>query len=301
MDMEKSKCLICGEPLPDETRQLCDWCQDSRFEEVLAVLLDEVDSQLQQVTRVDVQTNQLFSLVTDLGILGVRHPRLASFSKAIAKLLIEGGRGVRKLRVNDLRYGQRDVKPFLFMFHDFGLVIYDDEKDEVRIPDGSLLLKIKYELEVDPRRNPAAAFALGYVTLKAILKTLKIARTRKVEYGEGITGLYSITKSNIVTGGVRVTMPKSYMATLAFVLGYWARGIIEFSELDLHKFMGSRGITGREFGEVLATLSCAFATAHALYERVSVEKLGRISVHIFKLSGEYVRLYEQLRTRVRAR
>lgn len=301
MVTKNSRCLICGEILPDETRQLCDWCQDSRFEEVLTVLLDEVDSQLQQVTRIDVRTNQLFSLVTDLGILGTRHPRLASFSKAIAKLLIEGGKGIRKLRVNDLRYGQRDIKPLLYMYHDFGLVVFDEEKDEVNIPDESLLLKIKYELEVDPRRNPAAAFALGYVTLKAILKTLKLAKTRKVEYGEGVTGLYSITKSNIATDGVRITMPKSYMATLAFVLGCWARGIIEFSELDLHKFMGSRGITGKEFSEILATLSCAFATAHALYDRVSVERLGRVSVHRFKLSGEYARLYEQLRMRVRTR
>jgi len=39
------------------------------------------------------------------------------------------------------------------------------------------------------------------------------------------------------TGRVKVILPKSYMATLSFVLGYWAKGITEFSELDIHKFM----------------------------------------------------------------
>lgn len=298
--MKKPRCLVCGEPLLNKSAQLCSWCRDSRLEEVLAALIDEVDSQVKQVPRIDVRDNPVFSLVADLGILGTRHPLLASFSKVIAKLLIESGKGVRRVSVNDLRYGQRDVKPFLLMLHDFGLVTYDEQKSEVIIPNGSPLIKIKYELETDPRRNPAAAFALGYITLKAILKTLELAKTRKIEYGEGVTGLYSISRDPM-TGKVRITMPKSYMATLTFVLGCWAKGITEFSELDLHKFMVDRGIAGKEFSEVIAILSCTFATTHALYERVSIEHLGRIPIHRFKLSGEYVRLYERLRTRVRAR
>ena len=299
MAVERTRCLICGESLPEETEQLCRWCRDPRLREILVALIDEVDSQLQQVRRVDVRTNPAFSLVADLGILGTRHPLLASFSKIIAKLLIEGGKGIKKLEVNSLRYGQKDVRPFLLMLHDFGLVTYDEQQDKVTIPDESFLLKIRYELEVDPRRNPAAAFALGYITLRAILKTLELAETRRIEYGEGVTGLYSITR-DAITGRVRITMPKSYMATLTFVLGYWAKDFQEFSELDLRKFMANRGITGREFSEVIATLSCAFATTHALYERVSVEPLGRIPIYRFRLSSEYTRLYERLRTRVRA-
>jgi hypothetical protein len=258
-------------------------------------LIDEVDSELQQATRIDVKTNPIFSLVADLGILGIRHPFLASPSKMLARLIVEGGKGLRVFKMSDLRYGQKDVKPFIMMLHDFGLVIYDEDKGKVTIPDQSILLKIKHELEVDPRRNPAAAFALGYMTLKSIIKTLELAKQRMVEYGEGVTCLYSVTKDE--EGRVKVILPKSYMATLSFVLGYWAKGITEFSELDIHKFMVSRGVTGKEFNEVLATLSCAFATAHGLYERASVEHLGRVAIYRFKLTEEYARLYERVRTR----
>jgi len=293
------RCIICGERTHNGVKQLCDWCKDPRIEEILKGLIDDVDSLLQQVSRIDVRTNPTFSLIADLGILGLRHPLLASFSKVIAILINEGGKGVRRFKVNALRYGQKDIKTFIMILHDFGLVIYDDEKGEITIPDQSLLLKIKHELEVEPRRNPVAAFALGYVTLKSILKTLELAKQRRVEYGEGVTGLYSITKNE--TGKLKLIMPKSYMATLAFVLGCWAKGIIEFSELDIHRFMIDRGITGKGFSEVLATLSCAFATTHALYERVSVERIGRYSSHRFKLNEEYVKLYERIRTRGRVR
>jgi hypothetical protein len=295
--VEGSRCIVCGDRI--SAGQLCDWCRDPRLEEVLRGLIEEVDSQLKQATRIDVKANPTFSLIADLGILGTRHPLLSSPSKIIAMLITEGGKGIREFRVRDLYYGQRDVKPFLMMLHDLGFVVYDEAKEEVTIPDDSILLKIKHELEIDPRRNPAAAFALGYATLRSILKTLELAKQRVVQYGEAVTCLYSITKST--EGKVRITMPKSYMATLSFVLGFWARGFTEFSELDLHKFMVDRGVTGKEFKEVLATLSCAFATAHGLYERASVEHLGRVVVHRFRLSEDYVKLYERVRARQRAR
>jgi hypothetical protein len=296
--MERNRCIICGEIILG-VKQLCNWCQDPRLEEILRGFIDDVDSQLQQVSRIDVKTNPAFSLVADFGILGIRHPLLASPSKIIATLMTEGGKGTRRFKVSDLRYGQKDVKPFIMMLHDLGLVVYDEARDEVLIHDQSILLKIKHELEVDSRRNPAAAFALGYITFKSILKTLELAKQRTVYYGEGVTGLYSATRNEM--GGVKIIMPKSYMATLSFVLGCWAKGITEFSELDIRKFMVSRGVTGKEFNEVLATLSCAFATAHALYERVSAEHLGRVVIYRFKLSEEYARLYERVRTRQMAR
>jgi hypothetical protein len=292
-----SRCIVCGDRI--DAGQLCDWCRDPRFEGVLRGLIEEVDLQLKQATRIDVKSNSTFSLIADLGLLGTRHPLLSSPSKIIAVLITEGGKGIRKFKMRDLYYGQRDVKPFLMMLHDLGLVVCDEAKEEVTIPDDSVLLKIKHELEVDPRRNPAAAFALGYVTLKSILKTLELAKQQVVQYGEAVMCLYSITKST--EGKVRVTMPKSYMATLSFVLGSWARGFTEFSELDLHKFMVDRGVIGKEFKEVLATLSCAFATTHGLYERANVEHLGRVVIHRFRLSEDYVRLYERIRERLRTR
>jgi hypothetical protein len=292
------RCIICGDRIGIGL-QLCDWCRDPKFEDVLRGLIEEVDSELKQASRIDVKANPTFSLIADLGILGTRHPLLASFSKMIAVLITEGGKGIREFKARDLYYGQRDVKPFLMMLHDLGFVVYDATQEEVMIPDDSVLLKIKHELEADPHRNPAAAFALGYATLKSILKTLELARQRLVEYGEGVTCLYSITRNG--SGGVRMTMPKSYMATLSFVLGSWAREFTEFSELDLHKFMIDRGVMGKEFKEVLAILSCAFATAHGLYERASVEHLGRIAIHRFRLSEDYIRLYERIRARQRTR
>jgi hypothetical protein len=291
-----NRCMVCGEPI-EETGQLCTWCQDPRLEETLKNLIDETDSQLQQVSRIDVKANPAFSLIADLGILGIRHPLLASHSKIIAKLIVEGGKGTRKFKMRDLQYGQIDIRPFIMMLHDLGFVMYDDTKEEVEIPEQSVLLKIEHELEVEPRRNPASAFALGYATLESILKTLELAKQRIINYGEGITCLYRVSKSK--EGKVKMIMPKSYMATLSFVLGCWARGITEFSELDIRKFMISRGVSGKEFTEVLATLSCAFATAHGLYERVSAEHLGRIVIYRFKLADEYVRLYERVRTRRR--
>jgi len=298
--MGKGKCIICGERLVTDSEQLCGWCREPELEDLLKALLEEVDSQLKQNPRIDVKENPSFSLVADLGILGIRHPLLASFSKVIARLIVEGGKGVRKLSVSRLYYGQRNILPFLLLLNDFGIITYNEDRQEVEIPESSPLLKVKYEIEVEPRRNPAAAFILGYVTLNAILQTLKIIKERRLSYGEGVTGLYSITRDPL-TGRVRVTMPKSYMATIAFVMGSWAHGFKEFSELDLHKFMAQRGVTGKEFNYVLGTLSCAFATPHALYEKISVEHLGRIPIHRFRLNQEYIRLYERLRQRVRYR
>lgn len=289
---------MCSEPISQD-QQLCSWCRDARFESVLRALIEDVDEQLQQTTRVDVKTNPTFSLIADLGILGIRHPRLSSLAKMVARFIIEGGRGVRTLRLENLRYGQKDPRPLLLLLDNFGLVKYDEEKGEVKIPETSILLKVKYELEVDPKRNPAAAFVLGYLTLKAMLQTIEIIKTRPVQYGEGITALYSITKDK--KGQIKMIMPKSYVATLSFVLGHWVRGFTEFSELDLRKFMIMRGITGKEFSEILASLSCAFATSHALYERVSAEYLGRVPIYRFKLSDEYFRVYERLRERARIR
>jgi len=95
-----NRCIICGEPIGG-TGQLCAWCQDPRLEEVLRNLIDEVDSELQQATRIDVKTNPIFSLVADLGILGIRHPFLASPSKMLARLIVEGGKGLRVFKMSD--------------------------------------------------------------------------------------------------------------------------------------------------------------------------------------------------------
>ncbi|MEM2261194.1 MAG: hypothetical protein QXW55_04295 [Candidatus Bathyarchaeia archaeon] len=292
-----NRCIVCGEPIEQE--QLCSWCKDPRFESILQSLVENVDEQLQQTTRIDVKMNPTFSLIADLGLLGIRHPYLALPSKILARLINESGKGKRVLEVNNLRYGQKNPFPFLLLLDAFGLIKYNMQMNEIHIPDDSILLKIRHEIEVDPKRSPAAAFALGYLTLKAMLQTINIAKTKTVEYGEGITALYSATRDR--NGRIKIVMPKSYVAALSFIFGYWARGFTEFSELDLHKFMVVRGITGKEFSEVLANLSCAFATAHALYERISTEYLGRVPIYRFKLNEEYVRLYERLRERTRVR
>ncbi|MEM2292936.1 MAG: hypothetical protein QXO15_05810 [Nitrososphaerota archaeon] len=291
-----NRCIVCGEPL--QQGQLCNWCKDSRFESILRSLVENVDEQLQQTTRIDVKTNLTFSLIADLGLLGIRHPYLTSFSKILARLINEGGKGKRVLKIDDLRYGQKNPFPFLSLLNTFRLIKYN-EQTNISIPDDSILLKIRHEIDVDPKRNPAAAFALGYLTLKAMLQTIDIAKTRMVDYGEGITALYSATRDR--GGQIKIMMPKSYVATLSFIFGYWARGFTEFSELDLHRFMVIRGITGKEFSEILANLSCAFATTHAFYERISAEYIGRMPVYRFKLNEEYVRLYERLRERARIR
>lgn len=293
-----NRCVICSEPV-DQEQQLCSWCKDTRFESILRALIEDIDEQLQQATRIDVKKNPSFSLVADLGILGVRHPYLSSLTKMVARLIVEGGRGVRILKLEKLRYGQKDPRPLLLLLDNFGLAKYDEQANEVGIPETSILLKVRYEIEMDPKRNPAAAFVLGYLTLKAMLQTLNIIKTRPIQYGEGITAFYSITRDE--KGQTKVIMPKSYISTLSFIFGYWVRGFTEFSELDLRRFMIMRGITGKEFSEILASLSCAFATSHALYERISAEYLGKLPIYRFKLNDEYFRIYERLRERARIR
>lgn len=298
MDMRYRRCIICGERLEDESSQLCSWCKDPRFEEILRALISEVDEQLEQTPRIDVRSMPVFSLIADLGILGVRHPLLRSFAKLVAKLLVEAGKGRRELKVKEVRFGQRDIEPFLTLLHEYGIIEYSAERGELRIPETSLLLKVEAELQLDPRRNPAAAFVLGYVTLKAMLETVEQAKGGFVELGEGVMKLYSFTR-DLETGDIRITRPKSFMATLAFVLGTWARGFNEFSQLDLHKFMVGRGITGKEFDEIVGLLSCAFASSHALYERVRAVPLGRVVIYRFRLNSEYARLRDRIRSRVR--
>lgn len=288
-------CMICGYRYTE--KDVCDWCNDDRFVNVIKALDEEISSSIETYDVIDVKNNPLFSLVADVGILGVKHPLLSMPYKILSKLMLEVGRGRRYVNKGVLRFGQRDIEPFLYALKSLGLVDFKDE-GVVYVPDTSILLRLKIEADVDPKRNPVTAFLIGYITLKKILETILLFREdKKIEFGDGVTCFYSIS---VRDGGYKFIMPKSFMSSFSFIFGYWARGAIEFSELDIKKFMTSRGITGKEFSEIIGLLSSSVGIPHAFYERINVEKIGKITIYRFRLNKEYERLYLRIRERTRA-
>jgi len=288
-----NSCLVCGEPLKDNN-QLCNWCANPKFEELLRGLIYEFDDILQEVKRIDVKMDPLLSFIADVGLLALQHKLLTSFAKALATLIVESRR-ISKLKLRKVQYGQKNIEPFIFLLQEYDLVEYDQDKKEIIIPTDSILRKVGYEVEIEPRRNPAAAFIFGYVVLKALLTTLELVRSgKRITYDEGITLLYSLVKRR---NEIKLMVPKGFTATLSFILGFWSRDLHEFGELDLRKFMNSRGITDKEFETILATYTCAFASSHALFEKTSVQDYGRIKVYTFRLNSEYTKLYNRIRER----
>ncbi|MEM3504273.1 MAG: hypothetical protein QXE05_05250 [Nitrososphaeria archaeon] len=289
----EGRCVICGEHLNDPT-QLCSWCGDPNLEESLKALIYEVEDRMQQMDRIDIKAEPVFSLIADMGLLGLRHKLLTSFTKALATLILESAR-TNRLSLRKIQYGQRNVEQFILLLQDLNFVNYNRNIREISIPDGSIFYKIRHEVEIEPRRNPAAAFILGYIVLKVLLRTIEtIKGGEKITFGEGITLLYSLTSKD---DKIKVMMPKGFTAALVFILGHLSRGFVDFSEIDLRKFMNERGVTGKEFETILATYTCAFASVHALFERAEVQSFGRLTIYWFRLNSEYTRIYERIRER----
>jgi hypothetical protein len=289
----EGRCVICGEHI-DDSIQLCSWCQDPNLEESLKALVYDIEDKIHQLDRIDIKAEPIFSLIADMGLLGLRHKLLTSFTKALATLILESAR-TNKLSLKKVQYGQRNVEQFILLLQEFNLVNYDRNLREITIPVDSVFYKIRHEVEIEPRRNPAAAFILGYIVLKVLLKTIQtIKEGKRITFGEGITLLYSLISKD---DKIKVMMPKGFTAALVFILGHLSRGFVDFSEIDLRKFMNERGVTGKEFETILATYTCAFASVHALFERAEVQSYGRITIYWFRLNSEYTRLYERIRTR----
>lgn len=298
------RCLVCGRRLAgDSLKPLCNWCGASKFYEVLSSVVDILDSQLMESDRIDVDENPLFSLIADLGMLGSKHPLMAMPRKVISIIITElAGKASPEINVNKLwsAAGLRSIHDFLELLLEYGLVTIDENGETVRIPEDSIFRKAYAGLETQPRFNRSAAFILGYLTLKSIKQTLeKINFNGTLLCGEGITKLYSISTDE--NDNVQIRMPKSYIATISFVFGSWAKGWDEFSELELHKFLSSCGITGKEYRYVVGLLTGAGIAVHGLYKEFKPEVLGRKPIYRFKLSDEYLRVRERVYERMRER
>lgn len=300
----KDRCIICGRRFGEpREKPLCNWCGTSKFYEVLSSVVDVLDSQLAESERIDVDDNPLFSLVADLGMLGSKHPLMAMPWKVISSIITElAGRASSEVDINKLwnAAGLRNIHDFLELLLEQNLITLDEHRETVKTSMNSIFHKAYADLEIKPRFNRSTAFILGYITLKSMKETLeKINSNGTLLCGEGITKLYSISIDE--NDKVRIRMPKSYLATISFVFGSWAKGWDEFSELELHKFLASCGITGREYRYVVGMLTGASSAVHGLYKEFKPEVLGRKPIYRFKLSDEYVRVRERIYERMRER
>lgn len=296
------RCIVCGRVLELSDKPLCNWCGDEKLYRVLSSTVDLIDSEVSKSERIDVEGNNLFSLVADIGMFSNQHPLLAMHRKIISLIITGIGKGITNIEIDKLWdvAGLRRVQDFLNLLEGYGLINIDNENGRITIPSDSIFHKVYSELETRPRFNRSAAFVLGYVTLKAMRETIeKIKAKGKLLCGEGITKLYSITIGK--NGNVDVRIPKSYTATLSFVFGSWAREWEEISELELHKFLSSCGITGRMYRGILSFLTGATPVVHGLYKSFQPDLLGKITIYRFKISDEYLRVREMVYERMRER
>ncbi len=322
--LDDYKCVICGyRKMGVEAKNgvpLCGYCYDPKFFAILSETVADLDEQISQATFIDSTRNPLLSFVADVGMMCSEHNLLTSLRVVLGQVIAQvGEKGITDLGevvgrdsfdIADL-YGVarfRDVARFLGLLKEFGLIEFVTEEEDgkkfirrIKPTEGKLISKIAATSEAagsaeTPSLDRGAAFTLGYVTLQAMKKTIELVRQNgKLYYGEGVTKLYPIDKND------RIMVIKGFTAPVAFVLGRWAREIDQFSEYDLQRYLGNRGLTGRRFHRVVNWLSGGHpSSVHVLYKHQPI-LLNGVPVLQFTLNREYVRLRERIQGRIRDR
>lgn len=304
VNVKGNRCIICGYKewsSKDMDKPLCLWCGDPLFHAVLNEVIQQLDSDIESSSIIDCNTNPLFSFVADLGMLGTQHNFLASLRDMLGEMVrqvaAEGHVAFDELWSSAKL---KNIYQFLGLLQDIELVNIDAKAEEVR-PKSPIFQKVATVTEVDARFKRASTFVLGYVTLKAIEKTLELIQNNgELHYGEGITKMYPVDKNG------RILVIKGYTAPISFIFGMWAKGTSEFVDRLLHDFLSRRGIMGREYVKVKNWFTASRpGSVIGLYTFQTILGVNGFPVYAFKLNPEYQqirdRILERARERVRQR
>jgi len=300
-NVKGDRCIICGykkwSSKEDMDKPLCLWCGDPLFYAVLDEVIQQLDSEIESSPIIDCNTNPLFSFVADLGMLGTQHNFLASLRDVLGEMVrqvaAEGRAAFDELwSASKLKH----IYQFLSLLQDIELVNIDAEAEEVR-PKSSIFQKVATITEVDARFKRASTFVLGYVTLKAIEKTLELVQSNgELHYGEGMTKIYPIDRNG------RILVLKGYTAPISFIFGTWARGRNEFDDGFLHGFLSNRGIGGREYVKVKNWFTSSRpGSVIGLYTFQTILGVNGFPVYAFKLDPEYQQIRDRILERARER
>jgi len=322
-EVENHKCIVCGYKKIGVERNdlpLCGWCNNPKFLNLLAATTRETDEAVQKANFIDTTNDPLFSFIADLGMLGSEHPFMASLRQVLGEVIRQvSGKGITDvetyagkdtINMEDL-YGAvrfRYMPRFLGLLRELNLIEFETEEVDgrnilrrVKIPEGSLIQKIAATAESasgmeDPKLTRASAFTLGYITLKSIEKTLEILHQKgKLHYGQALTKFYPIDKNN------RIMVVKGYTAPIAFIFGWWASKGIQFTEYDLQRFLGNRGLMGRQFRRVVNWLGGGHPSSVQVLYKFETITMNGVPVLRFTLNPNYDALRERILERERER
>jgi len=322
--LDDYKCIICGyRKMGVEAKNgvpLCGYCNEPKFYNILAETVADLDDQVSQATFIDSTKNPLLSFVADIGMMCSEHNFMTSVRTVLGQVLTQiGEKGITdagkvtgrdSIDIADF-YGVarfRDIARFFGLLSELGLIEFETEEVEgkkfvrrIKPTEGKLITKVAATSEAAgsaevPTLERGAAFTLGWVTLHAMKNTIELVhKNGKLYYGEGLTKLYPIDKNN------RVMVVKGFTAPVVFILWYWARQMDQFSEYDLQRYLGNRGLSGRRFRRIVAWLSGGqTSSVHVLYKHEPV-LLNGVPVLRFTLNREYVRMRDRILQRIRDR
>lgn len=299
-----NRCIICGyrktvSELADEI-PLCSWC-GGRFHTVLGSFLEILQSELDSAEFIDCENNPFFSFVADLGIFGTSYHFIASMRHMLGLMVNKIAQsGQVKLDRLWRVAGLRNVRVILALLKEVGLIDIKDgstpEDYVITMAQDELLGKIRSTAEADPELNRASTFLLGYSILRSIDKTIDLIKKQGfLSIGDGITKLYPVTRKN------KVMILKGFTAPLSFVFGWWANESDEFTDLEIHRFLSNRGVTGRNVYKVEQWFTqYQPGSIHRLFTFTTVD-MGGVLVTKFKYHESYQKMRERTLERLRER
>jgi len=286
-----------------ESGPICEWCSGASTSGLLSAFDQELTREVESTELLDCDNNDLFRFASDLGELGASHVSLQVVRDVIGGILVNI-KGQNRVDYYTLRTKTEPTRlvQILWYLNELGYIEVKTKQipdglaiDYIVIPRNGLIDKAFVAMEASDqwKEHREPNFVLACVLIHGLAQTIALVEnTGTITFGQGLTRIY-------VSNG-HIYIPKQFTAPLMFVIGSWANGHSEFTEVEINQFMTARGLGHKERDRVNRVIGGMNpGVQHTIY-RMETYSPGTGSRSLrFVLNPRFVALRDRLRDRMR--
>lgn len=281
------KCIKCGRTKSGKKKFfICEDC--NKFSEIILQMAKETESEISSAESLDIETHDIFRLLTDIGFTTTLNPHTAIFHNLSSVLLDKALRDQSEVSEEELNKEIRTTKSWtdaLELFEDAELIEVKTERYKRILIPTKRIEKIAREFYMDEALSGqvdkrSAHFCSGYVMLQLLKKVAEmkeIADKEFLPYGQRPRTLWTIAM---------------FLWISAFEKNEG------FDEEQFRKFVGKRGIPTATWSRMIRGLE----TVDSRATQGMIKQMGFESgIRTFKYEDYVPRVMERLRERGRMR
>jgi hypothetical protein len=281
------KCIKCGMIRSGKKKFfVCEDCE--KFSEIILQIVEETESEISSAESLDIETHDVFKLLTDIGFTTTLNPHTAIFHNLSSVLLHRTLRDQSEVSEEELNKEIRTTRSWadvLELFEDAKLIEIKTERYKKTLIPTKRIEKIAREYYMDGALSDqvdkrSAHFCSGYVMLQLLKK---------------VSDMKEITDKDSLPYG---RCPRT-LWTIAMFL--WTNAFERnegFDEEQFRKFVGKRGIPTSTWSRIVRGLE----TADSRATQGMIKQMGFESgIRTFEYEDYVPRVMERLRERGRMR